>query len=287
MTYTGLSYGTGLAASATAEGIHSSFSGTIGTPVAIGTYPGTQPDIAYSLRLEISAGETLEWNPLTGAVTGGDAGANQVETATVVAASGVAGLGSINVVVTAAGVTGSPVTVAVALTNLFHTTAPLIATAIRDAMIGNAAIAAKFTPTSSGATVILTALNKLANDATLNISIPSGLGITAAPTSANTTAGVRPTAAYRKTGTAWTPVDQEGFALPTATKIYGVLLACDTSNGALVAMDSGSYASAEPAPFRISRILPNGNSGAQWGTDTVSFSADLPVEIYLDIHAGT
>ena len=73
MTYTGLSYGTGLAASAAAEGIHSSFSGTIGTPVAIGTYPGTQPDIAYSLRLEISAGETLEWNPLTGAVTGGDA----------------------------------------------------------------------------------------------------------------------------------------------------------------------------------------------------------------------
>lgn len=119
------------------------------------------------------------------------AGTLQVETATVVGTIGPAGAGNATVIVTAAGMTGSPLTVAVAVAN--DDTAAQVGGKIRTALGNEANITDKFTVGGANATVSLTQKSPaLANDATLNISIDNGTctGLTAAPTSANTTAGV-------------------------------------------------------------------------------------------------
>jgi len=131
------------------------------------------------------------------------AGNAQVETATVTAASGITTSGNATVTVTATGMTGSPKAISVPLTTGTHTTAALIATAIAAGLNADTAYAALFTATSSGATVITTGkasstytLNGTsvpvytATIANLNVALAGGLGITAAATSADTTAGV-------------------------------------------------------------------------------------------------
>ena len=136
------------------------------------------------------------------------AGTLQVETATVVAASGATGNGNVTVTVTATGMTGSPKAISVALTTAAHTSATLIATAIAAGLNADTAYAALFTATSSGANVITT--RKVTNtytlngtsvpirpaNITLNVAIAGVLGITAAATSADTTAGVATAGAY-------------------------------------------------------------------------------------------
>lgn len=124
-------------------------------------------------------------------------GTAQVETATIVTAN-VTVAGNAAVTVTAAGVTGSPVVLAVPVTTA-DTTPSLVAAKIVAFMQTDATAAgirAVYTVTGSGATIILTRLVPAANDATLNIAIATGTatGITAAPTSADTTAGVLGTA---------------------------------------------------------------------------------------------
>ena len=117
-------------------------------------------------------------------------GTCQVETATVVGTIGAAGQGNAAVVVTAAGMTGSPVTLAVAVAN--NDTAAQVAGKIKTAMGLDAGIAAFFTIGGSDAAITLTRKAATANDATMNVSIDNGTctGLTAAPTSENTTAGV-------------------------------------------------------------------------------------------------
>jgi hypothetical protein len=112
----------------------------------------------------------------------------QVETATVVGT--VTGDGDAAVVVTAAGMLNSPKTLNVAVLNL--DTASQVATKIRTALNADAEVKAFFTISGSGAEVILTTKTARANDATMNLSVDNGTctGLTAAPTSANTTAGV-------------------------------------------------------------------------------------------------
>jgi hypothetical protein len=120
----------------------------------------------------------------------------QVETATVVGTIGVAGAGNATVIVTAAGMTGSPKTVSVAVAN--NDTAAQVAGKIRTALAADAnvghATTGFFTVSGANENVVLTARTAAANDGTLNISIDNGTctGLTAAPTSANTTAGVAP-----------------------------------------------------------------------------------------------
>lgn len=115
-------------------------------------------------------------------------GVFQVETATVIGT--ITGSGNATVIVTAAGMTGSPITLNVAVLNL--DTASQVATKIRAAMVANSVIQAFFNISGTGADVVLTRTTAAANDATLNVSIDNGTctGLTAAPTSANTTAGV-------------------------------------------------------------------------------------------------
>lgn len=115
-------------------------------------------------------------------------GVAQVETATVVGT--ISGSGDAAVVLTAAGMTGSPITLNVAVLN--GDTAAQVAAKIRTALAANAVIAAFFSIGGAGAAIVLTRTSAAANDATLNVSIDNGTcaGLTTAATSANTTAGV-------------------------------------------------------------------------------------------------
>lgn len=114
----------------------------------------------------------------------------QVETATVIGTIGAAGAGNATVIVTAAGMTGSPKTINVAVAN--NDTASLVAGKIRTALAADVDVTALFTVGGAAANVIITAITAAANDGTLNISTANGTctGLTAAPSSANTTAGV-------------------------------------------------------------------------------------------------
>jgi hypothetical protein len=169
----------------------------------------TSADVAWAVQaLLVGSGTDLVVTLAAGNTAGTTAftaGAAQVETATVTAASGITGSGNATVTVTAAGMTGSPKAISVALTTAAHTTATLIAAAIAAALNADTDYAAMFAATSSVATVITTRKATAsytvgsstislyaANDATLNVAIANGTctGITAAPTSADTTAGV-------------------------------------------------------------------------------------------------
>lgn len=114
----------------------------------------------------------------------------QVETAT--AAGAVTGNGNASVVITSAVVAGSPLTVPVAVTN--GDSAATWAGKVRTALGATAAVTDDFSVGGSSTAIVLTRLAAALNDTTLNISLATGTatGITAAPTSANTTAGSLP-----------------------------------------------------------------------------------------------
>jgi hypothetical protein len=221
-----------------AAGIHTS-SGVSGS-VQIGTQQ-TQvrfptADVAYSIRAIFAGTADNLVIDLTDCDTTGStafvAGTAQVETATITAASG-ATTGTMTMVLTAAGMTGSPLNVPVALVTGTHTTAALIASAARAALSANAVVDARFSIGGTGANIVLThkptsthsvptgTLNLYAaNDTTLNLAIPAGLGVTLAATSANTTAGVVSDGVKIYDGDG---KDFEGDALATISAFYGLL----------------------------------------------------------------
>jgi phage tail sheath gpL-like len=100
------------------------------------------------------------------------------------------GTGNASVIITAAGMSGSPITVPVAVVAADDASA--VAGKIRTALGLNATIAAFFTISGATDKVILEAKAAAANDATMNISVDNGTctGLTSALTSANTTAGI-------------------------------------------------------------------------------------------------
>lgn len=120
-------------------------------------------------------------------VSAAGVGTRQVETAT--AAGSATGNGNVNVTITASGLTGSPLLVPVAVTS--GDTASAWAAKVRTALRANMVISTMFEISGSGTSIVLTKWAKEANDGTVNIAIAAnGTGITDAPTSANTTAGV-------------------------------------------------------------------------------------------------
>lgn len=127
-------------------------------------------------------------NKLTFAALASALCVQQVETATVVGS--VTGDGNATVIITAANMPNSPKTLSVAVLNLDNAAA--VATKIRAAMNADADVTGVFTVGGTGADISLTSIVALANDTTLSISIDNGscTGLTAAPTSTNTTAGV-------------------------------------------------------------------------------------------------
>lgn len=129
----------------------------------------------------VSEMQALKWPRTKGGIT-------QVETATVVGT--ITGNGDAAVVLTAAGLTGSPITLAVPV--LIDDTAAEVATKIRAALNANSVISAFFTIGGSGAAITLARTKAVGNDTTLNLSIDNGTctGLTAALTSTDTTEGV-------------------------------------------------------------------------------------------------
>jgi len=198
---------------------------TVGTSAAQQSF--TTADIGYAISARLTTSSTTATLDVqTGVCTGSAAfvaGVAQVETATVVAAAGATSSGNCIVTVTGSTLTGSPLAVTIPLTTSANT-ATLVASALASGLNANAAIAAKYSVTSSGADIILTVKadangNYLANDGTLNIAIPSGLGITAAPTSADTTAGVVSSGVQVLDGDG---KDFEGVTLPSMARIYAL-----------------------------------------------------------------
>jgi hypothetical protein len=184
-------------------------------------------DIGYAIGVEIVAsGGSVSIDLQSGIATPSAAyvaGTAQVETATVVAPSGATSNGPCSLTFTSAAVVGSPLTVSVALTTASNT-ATLVAAALAAGLAANAAIAAVWTVTSSAADIIMTRKSdangyKYANEAGTNLAIPAGLGITAAPTSANTTAGVVSSGVRVTDGDG---KDFEGVTLVSMARLYSM-----------------------------------------------------------------
>ena len=185
----------------------------------------TTADIGYAIGVEIVAsGGSVAIDLQTGIATPSAAyvaGTAQVETATVVGTC--TSNGTCSLTFTSAAVTGSPLTVVVPLTTASNT-ATLVAAALAAGLAANTAIAAVWTVTSSGAGIIATRKSdangyKYANESGTNIAIPSGLGITAAPTSANTTAGVVSSGVRVLDGDG---KDFEGVTLVSMARLYSL-----------------------------------------------------------------
>jgi hypothetical protein len=284
MTLSGTEVRFGLLATADPSAVNVSGSQSIGTSTRALVYTDV-PTVAYSMGMIIQDGDTLTLNLSTGAVTGTVAGTNQVETATIVAAAGATTAGNLNVTVTSALVTGSPLLVPVALL-LTDNTASLVATKVRAALTATAAITAHYTVGGTGADYTLTAIEKAANDSTLNLAHANGTsaGITTATTSTNTTAGVGTSRAYKFTGVTWDATDYEGRALPTMTQVHSMLIRSDSTTGTVEIAD-GTNTNIFTAPFMSLQSSPTGAHPS--AGDTVTFEGDVaPITLYIDIHAG-
>ena len=171
--------------------------------------------------------------------TAWSSGTAQVETATAVGT--VTADGTAEVVFTSSRVTGSPVTLQVPV---LAADAPINwAPKVIAALQANTAITAAFDIGGSGDDITATEKGTIqpvingtatpsypANDATLNISLDNGTstGITAAPTSTNTTAGVASSGAYAP---ALDGTDFEGISLGGASAVYGVYIKNNTAAG--------------------------------------------------------
>lgn len=207
----------------TATGTHTKTN--VANPVTLGqsqasiTLTGATKAYTVSATLA-SATDTLTIDTSTGIATIGTPPVAQVETATVVAASGATSNGNLAVTVTGARITGSPVAVSVALTTADNTAA-LVATKIRAALTANTAIAAVYTVGGTGANVVLTETDPENNDSTLNVAWAAGLGVSALTTSTDTTAGVGGVKLTNNTGDG---KDFEGVSLGTMTGVYAILI---------------------------------------------------------------
>lgn len=285
MNLTGTEVRVGMTAAANVSSVNTTGSVTIGTPVAALVYTDA-PTVAYSLRMDIATGETLTLDMATGEVTGSDPGVLQVETATVIAAAGATTAGDATVIVTAANLAGSPLTI-LASVELTDNTASLVATRIRASLAANSAIASIFTVGGTGADITLTAKIAIDDDPTLNISIANGTcaGITAAPTSANTTEGVLATRAYRISGAVWDQTDFEGEPLPTMSKSHCLFVNLLNGGRILFSCDLASIEYDLQASGKFLDFSPFGSLGIS--NFPISFnSPDSNSSFTIDIHAG-
>ena len=201
--------------------------------------------VAYSLQAFFSAsGNVLSLNRLTGSTTGSTAyvaGNAQVETAT--AAGTVSAAGNATITVTSAGMAGSPKAISVAVAN--GDAQNTWAAKVRTALAADTAVGGRFTISGATTAIVLTRKPTYvvsgdithhvhpATDATLNVAIATGTatGITAAATSADTTAGVATTGVLIYDGDA---KDFEGTTIPTMTSIAGELY---KTNGSAFVVD--------------------------------------------------
>jgi len=245
----------------------------------------TGNDVAYSLRAVLaSAASDLILAVDDGTTVGStawSAGTAQVETATAAGTIGTAGNASVTV--TAAGMTGSPklVSVAVAASD----TAATWAGKVRTALAADTDVTALFTV---GGTTTAISLTRLANsrvvipadDATLNIALDNGTctGITPAASSANTTAGVASTGALIYDGDG---KDFEGVTIPAILTLKGMAIKCAFGEVDYSATDeSGTIKSGE------TRLFAN-NSGIPSLLDDITFTAVSESDITITVIGAT
>lgn len=175
-----------------------------------------------------AAAQTATVDLYTGSITPSAVGTLQVERGFVTASGGCTADGTLNLTITGAGIAGSPLSVPVPLTTREHTTAAAIATAIRNALLATVAVRNVFDVTSESSLIFLTRKFAAANDTTLNLAIPAGLGVTAAPTSTNIAAGVAGVVVQRLGGDA---KDLYGKALPSPINPMVVQLTSPQTQG--------------------------------------------------------
>ena len=208
---------TGLQASAepTSEGTTGSLS--IGQGSTVTSLTAATGAIVLGIELDSTYDVEFDSETLIPTITG--AGVNQVETAT--AAGTITASGNATVVVTGDDITGSPLTVSVAVLNT--DTAATWAGKVRTALGAVTAITSLYTVGGTTTAISLTRIVKRYNDSTLNISLANGTctGITAAPTSVGTTAGINPAKCWRISGTTYAGDDFEGVDLPTIQSFLG------------------------------------------------------------------
>jgi hypothetical protein len=196
--------------------------------------------------------------------------------------------GDVTVTVTSAGMTGSPLAIAVPILN-----GDLPATwagKVRTALAANATISGRFTVSGSSTSIILTrkpgtVLNDgtevvnlfLATDSTLNIAIAAGsTGITAASTSANTTAGTVTSGVLIRDGDG---KDFEGVTIPTCSPNA---ILCDNSGTALLGAGSGNGAEFLVNPTGTVLFASTGDLGDK-SAITVSPSVSGPTILTMTV----
>jgi hypothetical protein len=158
-------------------------------------------------------------------------GTAQIETATVVVTTVTAG--DANFVLTAAGMTGSPITTVVALEN--GDAATTVATKAVTAMNLDANITALFDVRAHGPDIVITRKIAAANDATLNLAYAddSSGGLTDDASSTDTTAGVAPveTAAVTNIGGPGLALDTEDVTSHDSTGAWEEVVATILRSG--------------------------------------------------------
>jgi len=207
------------------------------------------------------------------------AGTQQVETATAVGT--ITTSGNAAVTVTAAGMTGSPKAISVAV--LLDDTAAEWASKARTALSADTDVTAMFEVSGTTTAIVLTRLTNLgcafANDATLNIALADDTsdGITDDATSDDTTAGVASTGTILTGGAT---EDFEGVAVSALATVQAVAIRC-TSGAATfacgVAAEAGEIASGEH------RLIANVAGIADF-PDTITFTAtELQTRISITV----
>jgi hypothetical protein len=235
-------------------------SGAVSLGIENQTVRLTDADVFYAIQaLVVGSASDLVINTSTGDKTGSTAwtaGSAQVETATVVAASGATSNGNLAVVVSSAGMAGTPLTVNVPLTTTTHTTAALIAQAIVDALNANTVVAARFTATRSTAAVVLTRKPTatytvgsasvpvyLVGDAS-EFTIPTALGVTGATstTGAGAAAGVASAGCY----VVGDGEDFEGNALAAINNEISSIVIKNENNDSAISISTASSITSFP-----------------------------------------
>jgi hypothetical protein len=266
----------------------SNVSGTSTVGIANTTVTLSGVDTAYTFDALIIGSASLVFDLAdcnnTG-TTSWTAGVAQVETATAVGTIGTPG--NATVVVTAAGMTGSPKTISVAVAN--GDTAATWAGKVRTALAADTAVSALFTVSGSTTAIVLTrkptstwtvgttTANVFpANDTSLNISLDNSTcsGITTAATSANTTSGVATAGVYAP------DADGKDFEGNTLTAI------ASASVGGLMITNSEDSADSIDLATASSKYgfdaLPAGGGAMFYGA-----SVNLPLDTNLTITTST
>jgi hypothetical protein len=220
----------------TSEGTTGAF--IIGPAQAVATLPDATH--AVVLGFEVDSTQEIRVDMDTLAVTLFGSGVAQVETATAAGTIGTAG--NATVTVTGDDITGSPLAISVAVAS--SDSAATWAEKVRTALNATAAITSLYTVGGASTSITLTRIAARYTDTTLNIALANGTctGITAAPSSTNTTAGINPPKVWRIQGTSYDGDDYEGKDLPTFAKCYGYHIAVTAGSGeASFQSDDGGF----------------------------------------------